>query len=103
MRLMPALIAALFPWLAVAAFVYFTSVRAIDAPAEPQATFRRPMDPNNTAFDLLSLTDAEALLAWTDDSGVHRVKMSRKDFDGMFGTVRVEPLTPEEQQARKQP
>lgn len=79
-------------------------LHAFTVPAEAEPTFFAPLAPtihDDPKFDLVTLTADEALLAWADANGVHQVRMSRRDFDGMFGVVRVEPLTPEEQQGRR--
>ena len=82
------------------ALLWVPSVRMTVAPGAPQPTFRASLAPNregDTSFVLKTLTDGEARLLWADAYGLHEVEMTRKDFDLMFGTVKVEPLTPEEQ------
>lgn len=76
-------------------------LHAVTLPTPPQPSFFSPVAPTahrDQKFDIVTLTEQEALLAWSDDFGVHQVKLSRRDFDLMFGVIRVEPLTPEEQQ-----
>lgn len=88
-------------WLGLLACCW-RGLQAVAVPSPPQATFYAPISPtvsNDGKFDLLTLTESEALLAWADDNGLHQVTIPRRDFDRMFGAVRVEPLTPEEQRS----
>ena len=85
-------------WFALLACCY-RGIRVVAVPMPPQPTFHAPLTPTegDTSFVVKSLGEQEARLAWEDAHGVHEVLMSRPDFDRMFGVVRVEPLTPEEQ------
>lgn len=58
-----------------------------------------PPAPDDTAFELMTLGDKEASLRWKDDSGVHGVRMSRRDFQTVFGVVMVTPRVPPKQEA----
>jgi hypothetical protein len=50
-----------------------------------------------SSFGLVTLTPAEALLTWDDGAHAGLLKLTRQDFDTMFGPVVVEPLTPKQQ------
>lgn len=57
---------------------------------------KTPVPPRpDLGFDVRLLTSDEALL-YAPSCG--EVRMSRRDFDRMFGTLHVEPLPPEKQQ-----
>jgi len=100
MRRVAAILVMLLIWIALLACCW-RGAHAIVVPDAPVQTFYerlRAVNVEDQKFDLVSLSETEALLEWADDNGIHQMKMSRKDFDGMFGRIRVEPLEPEEQQ-----
>ena len=89
------LAAALLVWL------YTLSALPVAIPAPPRPSFYHSLKPNaegDHSFLLQSLTDDEVHLLWADENGLHEVMMRRQDFDRMFGPVRIEPRTPEEQE-----